>query len=142
MSLAGLGSMGASTGVAIGAAVARPDRRVCVVFGDGGFLMVGQDIADAAALGLDIVFCVMNDGALRMCEIGHQNVYGRVPSFKTPAVDVVATSLGLGATSAHRLTSAVVPDLSAKGVHVLDVQVDTSVVVKKRDRVAAMQKVG
>lgn len=137
-SLIGFGSMGAATGLAIGAAIARPERRVCAILGDGGFLMVGEDIANAVALGLDVVFVVMNDRALRMCELGHDNIFGRTPSFATPPIDVVQTARGLGATSATRVTRAELPALAGPGVHVLDVQIDTRVSLPKRDRVAAM----
>lgn len=139
LALSGLASMGASTGLAIGAAIACPDRRVCVILGDGGFMMVAPDIADAAALDLDITFVVMNDRALRMCELGHMNVYGRTPSFSTPPVDIVGVALALKATTAHVVSRAELPDLSRHGVHVLDVQVDPSVTLKKKDRVAALR---
>lgn len=137
-SLIGFGSMGAATGLALGAAVARPERRVCAILGDGGFLMVGADIANAVALGLDITFVVMNDHALRMCELGHDNIFGRAPSFATPPVDVVQIARGLGAMSAARVTRAELPALAGRGVHFLDVQIDTGVSLPKRDRVAAM----
>jgi acetolactate synthase-1/2/3 large subunit len=140
LTMSGLGAMGSSTGVAIGAALAHPGRRVCVILGDGGFLMTGQDVVDAAAFGLDVTFVVMNDRSLRMVELGHESVYGRTPSFTTPDVDVVAAARAFGAASAHVVTSAELPDVSVRGVHVLDVKIDPAVRIHKRDRVAAMRR--
>ncbi len=94
----GLGSMGGSTGLAIGASLAHPQRRVCAIIGDAGFLMVGMDVADAVALQLNITFVVMNDGTMNMCERGHQRVYKRTPTFAVPPLSYPHVAAAVGTT--------------------------------------------
>lgn len=139
----GLGSMGASLGAAIGAQLARPDRAVAAILGDGGFGMAGTQIADAAAASLPIVFCVINDQRLAMCELGHRVVYGRSPDFATPNVDVVAAAEAFGARGLRiEHTGDILrhADVIAarSGPLVLDVRVDRSFSLPKRDRIGAM----
>lgn len=82
MAMTGLGSMGSSIAIAIGAALAKPDRQLCVIIGDGGYAMVGMDLLDVERMGVNVKVFVMDDGRMTMCELGHQNVYGRSPSFE------------------------------------------------------------
>jgi acetolactate synthase-1/2/3 large subunit len=48
---------------AIGGAVARPDRWIACVAGDGGFMMGAQELATAAHYQLKVVTVVHNDSA-------------------------------------------------------------------------------
>ena len=52
------GMLGAGMGQALGAAVAAPDQRVCVITGDGAFGMHSSEIETAVRLNLPIVFVV------------------------------------------------------------------------------------
>ncbi len=66
------GMLGAGMGQAIGAAVAAPDRRVCVLIGDGAFGMHPSEVETAVRLGLPIVFVVFVDGQWGMVKMSQQ----------------------------------------------------------------------
>jgi thiamine pyrophosphate-dependent acetolactate synthase large subunit-like protein len=64
----GSASLGYAVPAAIGAKVARPDRAVIAVCGDGGFMYSVNELATAVKYRLPIVFLVLNDerfGAIR-----------------------------------------------------------------------------
>jgi thiamine pyrophosphate-dependent acetolactate synthase large subunit-like protein len=57
------GAVGSGLGVAIGAAMARPDLTTVLFLGDGGLLMSLSDLSTAARAGANLVIIVVNDGA-------------------------------------------------------------------------------
>jgi thiamine pyrophosphate-dependent acetolactate synthase large subunit-like protein len=57
------GAIGNGLSYAIGRAVARPDRTVVLVDGDGGILMHIQELETVRRHGLKLLVCVLNDGA-------------------------------------------------------------------------------
>ncbi len=57
------GNLGYAYPVALGAKVARPDRAVVSVSGDGGFLYNAQELATAVRHGINVVAVVFNDNA-------------------------------------------------------------------------------
>lgn len=57
------GTLGYALPAAIGARIARPDRPVVAICGDGGFLYTLQELATARAERLDLVVLVFNDNA-------------------------------------------------------------------------------
>jgi thiamine pyrophosphate-dependent acetolactate synthase large subunit-like protein len=59
----GFQSVGIGLGVAVGAAVARPDRTVLLCIGDGGTLMGLGDLDAIIGQNLNVVVAVFNDGA-------------------------------------------------------------------------------
>ncbi|MCP4042369.1 MAG: acetolactate synthase large subunit, partial [Gammaproteobacteria bacterium] len=126
-----LASMGAGLPAAIAAKIARPERKVAAICGDGGFMMNSQELETAVRLGLDLVAIVLNDSGYGMIkwkqyDAGFED-YGL--DFNNP--DFVRYAQSYGAFG-HRLTSAgdFVPlleeCLNSKGVHLLDVPVDYS----------------
>lgn len=54
-------TMGFAVPAALGAQVARPDRRALVLVGDGAFQMTGTELSTAARLGLDSIVVVFNN---------------------------------------------------------------------------------
>lgn len=58
--------MGFGLPVGIGAKLARPDRPVCVVAGDGGFQMTMAELGTAAQHGVPVVVVVVNDAGLTL----------------------------------------------------------------------------
>ena len=66
ISSGGMGTMGFGFPSAIGAKAARPDKKVMTVTGDGGLLMVIQELATAVAEDIPVVICLMNNGWLGM----------------------------------------------------------------------------
>jgi acetolactate synthase-1/2/3 large subunit len=65
----GWSSMGFAIPAAIAAKLCRPEKRVCCVVGDGGFLMMAGEMATAMRLGLHVVFVLMTDGSLSLIRI-------------------------------------------------------------------------
>jgi acetolactate synthase-1/2/3 large subunit len=57
------GNLGYAYPVALGAKVARPDRPVVSVSGDGGFMYNAQELATAVRYGINVVAVVFNDNA-------------------------------------------------------------------------------
>ena len=66
LSSGGLGTMGFGFPAAIGAKVALPESDVVAVCGDGGFLMVCQDLATIKEYDIPVVVCVLNNRYLGM----------------------------------------------------------------------------
>ncbi|HEY2861712.1 MAG TPA: biosynthetic-type acetolactate synthase large subunit [Terracidiphilus sp.] len=62
----GLGTMGFALPAAIGAKVARPDKEVWVIAGDGGFQMTSPELATIVQENLKINIAVINNGYLGM----------------------------------------------------------------------------
>jgi acetolactate synthase I/II/III large subunit len=56
------GCLGAGPGQAIGAALARPDRQVCLLLGDGAFGFAGMEFDTLARHGLPVVGVMGNNG--------------------------------------------------------------------------------
>jgi acetolactate synthase-1/2/3 large subunit len=69
----GSAALGYGVPAAIGARIARPDRPVVAVVGDGGFLFSVSELATAVKYGLPVVFLVVNDeryGAIKYLQEG------------------------------------------------------------------------
>lgn len=66
LSSGGLGTMGFGFPAAMGAKVALPENDVVAVSGDGGFLMVCQDLATIKEYDIPVVVCVLNNRYLGM----------------------------------------------------------------------------
>lgn len=76
ISSGGLGTMGFGLPAAMGAKLARPERDVVLVSGDGSFIMNIQELACAGALGLDLTVVVIHDGRLGMISQLQDAFYG------------------------------------------------------------------
>ncbi|MFT3693233.1 MAG: thiamine pyrophosphate-binding protein [Kofleriaceae bacterium] len=139
----GLGSMGQSIGAAIGAQLAHPTRTIAAICGDGCFAMNAFEIATAVQERIPIRVFVFNDGVLGMVEKGHAKVFGRKPSYSTGGLDVCAIARGLGAETMLVDSMGQLAELESvmhdyPGPVVVDVRIDPSVVMRGKDRVAAM----
>jgi acetolactate synthase-1/2/3 large subunit len=66
ISSGGFGTMGFGFPAAIGAKAAKPDKKVMAITGDGGLLMVIQELATAVAEDIPVAICLMNNGWLGM----------------------------------------------------------------------------
>jgi len=62
----GLGTMGFEVPAALGAKLARPDKTVWSIAGDGGFQMTMCDLATAVENNIDVKFAILNNGTLGM----------------------------------------------------------------------------
>jgi len=62
----GLGTMGYGLGAAIGAKIARPDKRVILFVGDGGFHMNMNELCTLVSYNIPVTVFVMNNSVLGM----------------------------------------------------------------------------
>jgi len=110
------GTLGYSLPAAIGAKLACPHQPVVSINGDGGFMFTVQELATAAALGLDLVVLVFNDGAFGAIRQYQDRMFGgrrigdrlRNPdfvklgeSFGARSVRVEAAEIGPAVRRAH-----------------------------------------
>jgi acetolactate synthase-1/2/3 large subunit len=94
----GLGTMGFALPAAIGAKIARPEKEVWVVCGDGGFQMTSSEMATIAQEGLDIKIAVINNGYLGMVRQWQEFFYDRryhATPLRNPDFCKVAEAYGL-----------------------------------------------
>ncbi|HEX3773844.1 MAG TPA: thiamine pyrophosphate-binding protein [Polyangiaceae bacterium] len=92
----GLGSMGSGISGSIGLALARPDRPVVCICGDGGMQMVGMEALVALKYRLPIVFAVFNDARYNMVYHGYRQVFGREAQWESPWTDFAAWARSMG----------------------------------------------
>jgi acetolactate synthase-1/2/3 large subunit len=76
----GWSTMGFGIPAAIAAKLVHPDKEVCAVVGDGGFLMTAGELATAVRYGLKIVIVVLTDNDLALIRIKQEKkgnpIYG------------------------------------------------------------------
>ena len=122
------GAIGNGTSYAMGVAAARPGNRVVLFDGDGSVMMHVQEIDTMLRSGMDILICVLNDGAfgseihkLRADGLSDAGaIHGRI--------DLAAVARGFGARG-HRIDDlAALPALAAAygrtgGVEVWDLSI-------------------
>jgi acetolactate synthase-1/2/3 large subunit len=124
-----LGSMGPALPAAIAAGLARPDRAILAVAGDGGFMMNAQELETAHRLGLNIVVLILNDNGLGMIRM-KQVMDGNKPlsvDFTNP--DFVKLAEAHGARGYRLERPADLPNILSEafksgGLHVIDAPVD------------------
>ncbi|WP_225229793.1 acetolactate synthase large subunit [Sporosarcina quadrami] len=71
----GLGTMGFGFPAAIGAQIARPDKRVIAFVGDGGFQMTAQELSLLQEMRLPVKIVILNNGALGMVRQWQETFY-------------------------------------------------------------------
>jgi len=71
------GHLGVGMGYAIGAQLAKPDRNVYAIMGDGSFMFNVQDLETARRLKLPIVIIIFNDCAYGMIKAGQDSAYDK-----------------------------------------------------------------
>ena len=78
----GWSAMGFGLPAAIGAKLCRPDRSVCTVVGDGGFLMTAGELSTALREKLNVVVVVLTDNDLALVRLKQERK--DYPIFGTP----------------------------------------------------------
>jgi acetolactate synthase-1/2/3 large subunit len=126
----GLATMGFSVPAAVGAALARSDRPVVCLVGDGGLGMTLAELETVARLELPITVVVFNDSALSLIEVKQGPDHGGEAAVRYRPVDFAAVARGLG------LEAAVVEDAGAldrllagdwpSGPRLIDARIDPS----------------
>ena len=56
-------TLGFAFPAALGAKIGNPDKQVVAIFGDGGFLFTGNDLATAVQYGINVVTIIFNDSS-------------------------------------------------------------------------------
>lgn len=98
-----LGTMGFGLPVAIGAALANPDKRVVCISGDGSIMMNIQELATLNELGVNVTVIVLDNGSLGMVRQQQALLFNRhfSASVFESSVDLVAIASGFGITCAR-----------------------------------------
>lgn len=125
----GISSMGTGLPFAMAAALARPDRRVVAVIGDGGLLMYAGEMATLARYRLPVTIVVMSDAALYSIKIKQVRRSYAPTGTEFPGVDVraIARAFGLAAeraSSRAELDSALRRALAADGPALVEAVID------------------
>ena len=123
------GTLGYGYATALGVQVARPDKKVVSVCGDGGFLFTGNELATAMNYGIPAVAVVFDDGAYGNVRRMQVNDYGgrviaselRNPDFAAYAESFGA--MGLKADSPETLRGALRRAFAANQPAVIAVKV-------------------
>ena len=105
----GYSCMGYEIAGGLGVKMARPDREVVVMVGDGSYLMLNSEIATSVALGCKLIVVLLDnrgfgciDRLQRACGVGpYGNLLGDATSPMAPAVDFAAHARALGAAAEH-----------------------------------------
>jgi acetolactate synthase-1/2/3 large subunit len=129
------GSIGFSTPVATGAAVACPDRKVICMVGDGSSMYTIQSLWTQAREGLNILTIVFANRIYQILRGEFDGVGAGAPGKRAmdmltidrPTLDFVALARGMGVaaravTSAEEFNVALSDFVPAKGPHLIEVQ--------------------
>lgn len=134
LSSGGLGTMGYGLGAAIGAKVAKPDKKVVMFTGDGSFHMNLNELATAATYDLDILIVVLNNGVLGMVRQWQKLMYNQHYSQttlnrKTDYVKLADAFGGKGfnVTTKEELSETLDKVKDMKGFVILNVAIDKDV---------------
>jgi acetolactate synthase-1/2/3 large subunit len=126
----GLGSMGFGLPSAIGAQMARPDKLVFAICGDGGFQMSIPELATIAAHSLPIKIIVMNNSCLGMVRqwqtLFYNNRLSAVALDCFPDVEKLAGAYGFTGRTVdkpHELAEALETAIKEPGPYLLNVTV-------------------
>jgi acetolactate synthase-1/2/3 large subunit len=127
----GLGTMGFGFPASIGAKVAKPDKVVIDVAGDGSLQMVSHEFATAVQEDIPVVVCLMNNGWLGMVKQWQKLFYekrymasslGRVPDFVKLAESYGAEAVRVEKES--ELTEAIKRAIKSDVPFLMDVIID------------------
>ena len=122
----GSATLGYAVPAAIGAKIARPDRAVVAVAGDGGFMYSVNELATAVKYRLPIVFLVVNDGRFGAIHWLQERLFGRAGEADLVNPDFPALARAFGGRG-ERVEAAGLGDglhraLAADGPTVLELQ--------------------
>lgn len=94
------GCLGAGSGFAAAAQLARPGKQVCIVYGDGGFGLTGFDVESYVRFNLPIVSVVGNNGAWNQTTQGVKRRGGRgLATYLSQDTDYAKIMEGMGGHS-------------------------------------------
>ena len=127
------GSIGQGLPLAVGAAVACPDRKVIAIHGDGGAMYTNQALWTMAREQLDVTTIILNNGSyailnIELMRVGVQNPGPKALSMldlKNPAINWSQISEGMGVPAvrvdtAEGFREALADALAAKGPRLIE----------------------
>lgn len=123
-------AMGHGIGYSIGAKIARPDKQIVCITGDGCMLMHGTEVSTAVCDNVSVIFIVINNGRLDMVDKGMRHHIGHSVGtvFKVPInIAMFAHSLGAAAFCCHTesdIANALQVALNHQGPTVVEIMVD------------------
>ncbi|MCX6295939.1 MAG: thiamine pyrophosphate-dependent enzyme, partial [Bacteroidetes bacterium] len=126
----GLGTMGFGLPAAIGAKIAKPEKQVVAVIGDGGFQMTIQELGTIMQSNIAVKILVLNNNFLGMVRQWQQLFFDRRYSFtemKNP--DFIAIAKGYGikgkkVTERVDLNESIKEMLDSNDAYILEVVVE------------------
>ena len=126
----GLGTMGFGVPAAMGVKLARPDREVWAIVGDGGFQMTQAELQTMVQEGIKVNVAIINNGYLGMVrqwqEFFHQRRYSATP-LSSPDYVKLADAHGLSGIRVTRradMADALRHARAAAGAVIMDFRVD------------------
>jgi benzoylformate decarboxylase len=128
----GSGGLGYGLPASVGAALARPDRRVIAIIGDGSAMYSIQALWSASQLKLPMTFVIVNNaGYLALKHMGEMFQMKELVGVDLPGIDFVGLARALGCQAsrverAEALDEALQTALSSDRPYLLDVAVDHS----------------
>lgn len=138
----GLGTMGFALPAAVGAKLAKPDRQVIAIIGDGGFQMTMQELGTIMQYGIGIKILILNNHFLGMVRQWQELFFEKRYSFSdmtNPNFVTIAQAYGIQAntiTQPTQLKQALVTMLTHPGPYLLEA------VVTKEENVFPMIPTG
>jgi len=126
----GLGTMGFGLPAAIGAKMARPEKEVWAVVGDGGFQMTAAELSTAAQEGVKVNVAIINNGYLGMVrqwqEFFYERRYAATPMRSPDFVKLAEAHglVGLRADNRPDVEKVVNQAREAEGTVVIDFRVE------------------
>jgi acetolactate synthase I/II/III large subunit len=131
VSSGGLGTMGFGFPAAIGAQVARPDKTVVDIAGDGSIQMNIQELATAVSYNIPVKIVILNNGYLGMVrqwqELYYEKRYSHTHIADIPDFVKLAQAygaVGLRATRPEEIESTLKTGLNTPGVVVMDFHIE------------------
>ncbi len=112
----------------IGAATARPDKRVIIITGDGSFAIHAMELREAVRQNYDLGVIVFNDAALGSIRMQQLNAFGRETAVAVPNMDyaTLARALQVRYFSLTDGSDTLVEFMRADGVRLLEVRLADS----------------
>ncbi len=145
----GFGSMGYAVAAPVGAKLAKPDRPVVAMVGDGSFQMNGFEVATAVNYDIPVVWVIFNNAMLGMVYHGRRLFKEPIPDGLTPyfkRVDFVKVVEGLGGRGIKvdkpgTITKEFMADIFHENVPtVIDVHIDEEAVPPIHARIKTVDK--